>query len=198
MALLSLFFSDWWGAGRKRRRGFWLAAFTLSSFLATTGWGQAEYREDQLKAVFLFNFAQFVEWPPTAFANAKSPLIIGVLGDDPFGPTLDETVRGEKIGGRKLTVRHFRHPEEIGVCHILFIGQSESSRLESIVSILGGRGILTVSDADRAARRGVMIWFFTENKKIRLRINLDAAKLAGLTISSKLLRSVEIVTSEKN
>jgi hypothetical protein len=150
-------------------------------------------REYQVKAVFLFNFAQFVEWPAAAFPDETAPLVIGVLGEDPFGPVLDEVVQGESVGGRPLAVRRYRQPEEIDTCHILYIARSEAPRLDRIVSALKARGVLTVSDIEGAARSGVMIRFFAENKRIRLRINLQAAREAGLVLSSKLLRPAEIV-----
>jgi hypothetical protein len=198
MALLSIFSHLCFGFGRKRRRGFWLAALVISSLLTSKSWAQSEFKEYQLKAVFLFNFAQFVEWPAVVFPDEETPLVIGVLGDDPFGPILDETVRGERIGRRTLAILRYRRAEEVGECHILFIGKSESPRLESIVAALAGRSILTVSDADQATQRGVMIRFLTEKKKIRLRINLESATRAGLVISSKLLRATEIVSTGKN
>ncbi len=153
--------------------------------------------EYQLKAVFLFNFAQFVEWPPTAFPEPQTPLVIGVLGEDPFGAYLDETVRGEKVNNRPLVVQRFRQPEEIKHCHVLFISRSERDRLGQILPSLKGRNILTVGDAEDFAGRGGMIRFVTEKNKIRLKINVEAAKAADLTISSKLLRPAEIVTSGK-
>src|SRR5712664_2499243 len=113
--------------------------------------------EYQLKAVFLFNFAQFVEWPPTAFPEAQTPLVIGVLGEDPFGPYLDETVRGEKVNNRPLVVQRFRRGAEIRTCHVLFISRSESDRLEQILTSLRGRSILTVGDFEDFALRGGMI-----------------------------------------
>lgn len=157
----------------------------------------AAAREYQVKAVFLFNFAQFVEWPPSAFPDERSPLVIGVLGDDPFGPFLDEVVRGESVGGRSLVIQRYRRPEEIGTCHILFIGNSEAARLGQIVARLQGRDVLTVSDIEGSAYAGVMIRFIAANKRIRLRINLEAARAARLVISSKLLRSAEIVESRE-
>ncbi|HKB56022.1 MAG TPA: YfiR family protein [Lacunisphaera sp.] len=156
------------------------------------------FREDQIKAVFLFNFAQFVEWPPAAFLDPQAPLVIGVLGEDPFGAALDETVRDEKIGQRPLVVRRYRRAEEIDQCHILFISESETGRLEEIITRSKGRSMLTVCDTEGFAKRGVMIRLITEKNKIRLHINLDAAKAAGLTISSKLLRPAEIVTTGKD
>ena len=152
----------------------------------------------QLKAVFLFNFAQFVDWPPQAFPEAQKPLVIGVLGEDPFGGYLDETVRGEKVNNRPLTVQRYRQVEDIKTCHILFISRSEADRLEQILTNLKDRNILTVADADGFARRGVMIRFATEKNKTHLKINLEAAKAANLTISSKLLRPAEIVIPGKD
>lgn len=154
--------------------------------------------EYQLKAVFLFNFAQFTEWPAAAFTSLETPLIIGVLGDDPFGRMLDDTVQAETIGGRKLAVRRYRRVEEIADCHILFISQSESDRLGAILTALKGRSILTVGDTTGYALRGVMIRFMNDRGRIRLRVNLETTRAAGLVISSKLLRSAEIVTTQEN
>jgi len=158
----------------------------------------AAAREYQIKAVFLFNFAQFVDWPPAAFPDATSPLVIGVLGDDPFKGYLDETVRGETVNNRPIVVQRFRRVEEIAACHVLFVSRSETSRLEQILAGLKDRSILTVGDDEDFARRGGMIRFVTDNNKVRLRINVNAAKAAKLTISSKLLRPAEIVTSGKD
>jgi hypothetical protein len=154
--------------------------------------------EYQVKAVFLFNFAQFVDWPPNAFPEAQTPLVIGVLGEDPFGVYLDETVHGEKVNNRPLVVQRYHRVEEIKTCHVLFISRSETERLEPIVASLKGRNVLTVGDAVGFAQHGGMIRFVTEKNKIRLRINLEAAKAASLTISSKLLRPAEIVAPGKD
>jgi YfiR/HmsC-like len=147
--------------------------------------GATEY---QLKAVFLFNFAQFVEWPTSAFPGKQTPLVIGVLGADPFGGYLDETVRGERVNNRSFLIERYRRVDEIGTCHVLFISQSEIGRIPQIVATLKDRNILTVADVEGVTRRGVIIGFVTEQNKIRLRVNLAAAKAANLTISSKLLR----------
>jgi hypothetical protein len=154
--------------------------------------------EYQLKAVFLFNFAQFVEWPARAFAGPDAPLVIGVLGDDPFGSYLDEIVRAETVNGRPLEVRRYRGVDEIGTCHILFVSRKEADRLQGVLDSLRGRSILTVSDADRFATRGGMIRFLTDHNRIRLRINLEAAQAANLTLSSKLLRPAQIVSRGKD
>jgi hypothetical protein len=144
--------------------------------------------EHQVKAVFLFNLAQFVEWPAKAFPEPGAPLIIGVLGEDPFGSYLDETLRGESVRSRPLMLQRYRRVSEIKVCHMLFISRSESDRLDQIFATLRGRNVLTVGDADDFISRGGMIRLVTEKNKIRIRINVGAVRAAGLTISSKLLR----------
>ena len=177
----------------------WLCGLALLGFttpaVAAESAPSAEY---QLKAVFLFNFAQFVEWPAQAYRDAKAPLVIGVLGADPFGSFLDQLVQGEKVGDRPLIVRRFHRAEDITVCHILFISRSEAATLDQVIGRLKGRSLLTVSDVDTFTRQGGIVRFVTENGKIRLRINVEAAKGCDLTISSKVLRPAMIVTADKD
>jgi len=154
--------------------------------------------EYQLKAVFLFNFAQFVEWPASAFPEPDTPLGICILGEDPFGGYLDETVRGETVGNHPLAVQRYRTVDEIRDCHILFVSRREQGHLSEILDSLKGHSVLTVSDAERFASRGGMIRFVTDHNRIRLRINLEAARAANLTLSSKLLRPAQIVPLGKD
>ena len=151
-------------------------------------------KEFQVKAVFLYNFAQFVEWPANAFEGPDSPLVIGVLGLDPFGSFLDETVRGERVNGRPLVVRRYRSVSEIERCHILFISGSESAEAVRVAATMKERGVLTVCDWESSNWEGSMVRFVMDHGRVKLRINLEAAKQAGLNISSKLLRSAETVT----
>ncbi|HKU16827.1 MAG TPA: YfiR family protein [Steroidobacteraceae bacterium] len=178
------------------RRCAWIAVALLS--LAAVAGARAQApppspTEYQVKAVFLFNFSQFVDWPPGAFADSRAPLVIGVLGPDPFGATLDEIVRGETVNGRPLAVRRYQSVDQVAACHILFIDRSQEPQLEGIVAALKDRSVLTVGDFDGFARRGGIVRFITVGNRIRLRINLAAAQHAQLDISSKLLRPAEIV-----
>jgi len=182
--------------GPRSGSSWWLVSLTLFFFAGSEAPAQiTSAREYQIKAAFLFNFSQFVEWPPNAFTSPQAPLVIGVLGNDPFGPFLDEAVRGEKSQGRPIVIERCSDPEEACRCHILFVNYPESERLDTALKALNGRSILTVGDTAGFARRGGMIRFITVNNKVRLRVNLDAAKAAGLTLSSKLLRPAEVVTS---
>jgi hypothetical protein len=155
-------------------------------------------QEYQLKAAFLFNFTQFVEWPANIFSSAKAPIVIGILGEDPFGSYLDEIVSGEEINGHPLVVQRYHSTEEIKTCHILFINLPKVIKQEQILSTLKGKSILSVGEATNFIKEGGMIKFSMVDNKIHFQINPEAAKEAGLTISSKLLRLAEITVPKKN
>jgi len=154
-------------------------------------------REYQLKSVFLFNFAQFTDWPESAFTDDKSPIIIGVLGTDPFGRAFEDTVKDENVRGRPLVVEHYRRGDEIKTCHILFISQSETRRMDEIVRSLKGKPILTVADADGPSTMAVIIRFAVENNKVHFRVNQETAAAANLTLSSRLLRVADATPAGK-
>jgi hypothetical protein len=184
---------------RRRGLGPCLAVLLLLGWLTPHVSAQtAVAREYQLKAVFLFNFAQFVAWPPPAFAAPDSPMVIGVLGEDPFHHALDDTVRGEKVEGHPIAIERYRRLEDLRPCHVLFICRSELPRLDQILARVKGQPVLTVGDAEGFAQRGGMIRFVSDNNKVRFRINVEAAKAANLSISSKLLRPADIVAPGKD
>ncbi|HJY42365.1 MAG TPA: YfiR family protein [Steroidobacteraceae bacterium] len=167
----------------------------IVGLMLLAGDASAALSEHRVKAVFLFNFSKFVEWPPSAFAAADAPFVIGVFGRDPFGSDLDDVARGETVNGRPLLVRRVQTAQDAAACQILFIPQSERASLDDILAALARSNTLTVSDLDGAAQRGAMIRLITDHDKVRLRINVESARAAGLTISSKLLRSAEIVAA---
>ena len=149
--------------------------------------------EYQLKAVFLYNFAKFVEWPAESFADDQSPIILGILGEDPFGDTIDQIIKGKTIKDRELTIKRFEKIEKLEACHILFISSSEEKRLEEILETLRDSSVLTVGEMKQFARSGGMINFTVRESKIRFEINVDAAERAKLKISSKLLKLAKII-----
>lgn len=141
----------------------------------------------RLKAAFLFNFAKFVEWPTEAFADARSPMVIGILGENPFGNDLEETIRDKTINDRPVVVKVFEQPSAVTNCHVLFIAASEKKPLPEIVETLRNATVLTVGETERFIESGGMINFVPEGNKIRFQINDEAARKAKLKISSKLL-----------
>ena len=197
MAVLSTFTNRWVDYILKMLFRSW---FVMPALLFASGLDLCAQttREYEVKAAFLNDFAQFVEWPADAFVGVKSPIVIGILGDDPFGDSLGEIVRDENVDNRPVVIKRYQRVQDIKACQILFISQSENKRLEEICAGLKDRSILTVGDFDGFAKRGGMIRFVTEKNKIRFRINVEAAKAANLTISSKLLRLAEIITPGKD
>lgn len=165
-----------------------------SILLAHGAEGPTEY---QVKAVFIYNFSHFIEWPARAFGTPDDPFDICILGNDPFGTHLDEAVKGEQLDQHPLSVRRLHDVTDVNTCRILYLGRSTAAEIHQILAILDHRPILTVSEQESSAEHDVMIQFTTENNHIRLRINVDSARAAGLTISSKLLRPAEIVPSAK-
>jgi hypothetical protein len=155
-------------------------------------------REYQIKAVFLFNFLQFVEWPSSVFASDSDPIRIGILGDDPFGSSLDETVQNETIHNRRLVVQRSHRADDLKNCQLIFIAKSENRRLEEILPLLDTRPVLTVGEADSFARCGGIIAFYPEGKKIRFEINSSMALRHGLKMSSQLLGLGRIVGQNDN
>jgi hypothetical protein len=175
------------------------SASLLLLCLAVTGGGvrvrAQTLSEYGLKAVFLFNFTQFVEWPSRAFASADAPFCIGVLGEDPFGATLDEAVRGENSQGRPLTVRRAREVSGVSACQLVFIADSERARVEEILAQLEAGPTLTVGESADFARQGGVIGFYREGNKLRFEISASAARRKELKISSQLLHLGRVVDS---
>ena len=162
-------------------------AITVGILLCATAHGQAA-DPYQLKAVFLFNFAKFVEWPPEAFPATNSPIIIGVLGTNVFGNDLQNVIRDKTVNNRHFAFKNFNSPTEATNCHILFISPSLKDNLPKIVDGLHNASVLTVGETDQFISSGGMINFFIgDNKTVRFQISDDAAKKAGLKVSSKLL-----------
>lgn len=152
--------------------------------------------EYDIKAAVLFNLGQFVDWPPSAHPSAESPLIIGVLGQNPFGRSLDRAVEGEKIQNRRIAVKYGETLDSLGSIHILFISRSEARRLPEILKGLKGRSTLTVSDMGQFAEHGGMVNLVTAGERVRMIVSPAQIEAAGLRASSKLLRIAELVKTE--
>lgn len=178
---------SWW-----RRAGALLCiagALAFSSLSAATG----PTKEYQIKALFLFNFIQFAEWPPSAFGDAASPIRIGVLGENPFGSELESVIRGEKVRQRALQIEYSNRPQDLQDCHLVFISNSERNAIPRVLAAFNGRPILTVGDMRDFAQRGGVINFYFEGQKVRFNINRAAAQASGIKLSSQLLSLARIV-----
>jgi hypothetical protein len=168
-----------------------LRKFMLIPAVALSGWvanaAVSAPTEYEVKAAFLYNFAYFINWPPQAFPQADAPFVLGILGDDPFGQSLNRIVEGEMIGGRPIQVVRSRRLKDIGNCQILFISRSEKASVRAILAALADAPTLTVGETEDFARSGGIVTFVVEESKVRFGISVEAAERAHLKISSKLL-----------
>lgn len=178
-------------------RGF-LSNVLIAALLLTSMGGARAARaqaldEYQVKAALLFNFIKFVDWPAEAFNDAGAPIVVGVVGDDPFGNVLDQAIGGKAIHGRPLVARRLRWGQDLRACHLLFISASERKRLPQIIASLSGASVLTLSDMEQFNQQGGMIAFVLEASKVRFAINAGMAEQARLKISAKLLALAKTV-----
>ena len=152
----------------------------------------AEYR---LKLAFLYNFAQFVQWPADAFRDPGSPLLICVEGNNPFQGEIGESLRGRTIGARPVELKHLNANEDPCLCHMVFVRAGESTALSKILARPPGSSLLTVGEAKGFAQRGGIINLVKEENRLRFEINTEAAAQTRLKISSKLLSLAKIVNN---
>jgi len=152
--------------------------------------------EHQVKAAFLYNFANFIAWPEGALGPPGTPLRVCVVGADPFGGALDDAFRDQVVQGRHVEIGRGPTLAAVGHCHILFLPQSEAVRWPDLLKELRGAPTLTVGDGPPLVRLGGMVNFVIEAKRVRFEINRGAAEDAGLRISSKLLALARVVESD--
>jgi hypothetical protein len=152
--------------------------------------GVSEY---EVKTAALFNILSFVEWPSASFDSADDPLVIGVLGRGPVSDLLEKQAALEQWQNRPIMVKRYATPAEVKDCHVLYVDRSSHERWPSIRSLFTGRPILTVSDAEKFAREFGIVQLDIERNKLRLVVNIGAARISGVKISSKVLRLAEVI-----
>ena len=142
---------------------------------------QSEY---EVKAAFLFNFTKFIEWPAGRLGKGET-IVIGIVGQDPFGRVIDDIVQGKSIDGHSIAVRRLKWADDLGNCHLLFVpaGEADGGRLAKLTS----RSVVVVGETPGFTRKGGTINFVIDGGRVRFEINGNAAKASGVVISSKLL-----------
>jgi hypothetical protein len=180
------------GSRQAAQRRVQFCALALAALLfpaaVIPSWAQASRSDEyQIKAAFLFHFAQFVEWPTGAFKDGNSALTYCTVGGDPFGGALDDSLRAKVIGERGVRVQHLKQLEGVHDCQIVFIAAAESKNATRILASVKGDAVLTVGETPHFAEDGGMIGFCIEGKKIRFEINVEAVSAAKLKMSARLL-----------
>lgn len=187
---------DRWG--RKGAFSAWLFA-GVPLLLVVLGTAAAEdlaFDEYEIKAAYLYHFGQFITWPNEESDPDGAPLVLGILGADPFGEKIDARLEGRAIRGRKVEVRRFPTLEEMRPCHILFVSATAASYLTQVVSKFENVSTLLVGESPRFAEKGGMIGFLLEDEAVRFQINAKRAGSAGLQVSSRLLDLATIVADD--
>jgi hypothetical protein len=180
---------------RWKREATHLLALLLFVWASLTIHAQTSMSEYQVKALFLLNFAKYVDWSAAVPPNANDPIVIGILGQDNFNDSLKNAAAGKTVNGRSIVVKQVSSSDDLGGCSILFISSSENSRLDAILSKTSALPILTVGESESFLAKGGIINFLLKDGKIQLEINLKTARKVKLQISSKLL-SVAVAVKE--
>ncbi len=182
------------------------AALVLLGCLMTPGANasssSSQYKEYEVKAAFIYNFLKFVDWPEEKMKGNDKQIIIGIIGEDPFGSAAD-VFKNKKVEDREVVLKYFEgleqirkmpekeraaNEESLKACHLLFICQSEQKQTREIIDLVSKDNVLTVGDTEDFIKSGGTIDLFIEDNKIRFSINLTAAEKSGLKIRSQLLR----------
>lgn len=166
---------------------------------AESGAASSEYL---IKAGFIYNFANLVEWPSASFAQADSPIVITILGEDHFGATLDRVLEGKKVNGRPFVIKRFhsvadlvRSGASLKECQVLYVSSSEMPHINEVIQLVKGLPVLTIGEVPGFARSGGVINLVLQDNRVRFEVNVEAAKQAELNISSRLLALARIVPS---
>jgi len=179
---------------RTAYRKAWAAlALVFLAGVAARAEPASKAREYAIKAAFLYQMIQYIEWPDEVGAAAEGDFVVGVLGVDPFGAALEPLARRTTPWGQPIRVARYRRLRDVKECRILFVARSEAGRLPDVVARLRRRPVLLVADSPGLAERGAHVNFFLTGDRVRFEINLDAARRAALRISAKLLRLARIV-----
>jgi hypothetical protein len=175
---------------RVRRRCRSLRWLQLVLFIAAPVASAGQFDEYDVKAAFLLNFTKFVEWP-AGVDDGK--LVICIIGDDPFGPTLDRLVKGAKTTSHAIELRRIGNPAEATGCHVAFVRSVEREKATKLLNSVGTAPVLTVGEEYEFAEEGGVVCLWVENGRVKVMINTGAADRAQLKISAKLLSLAQLL-----
>ena len=179
----ALFWHHWFGV---------MVRLMLSGLLLGGNARATEFDEYAIKAAYLYNFAKYVEWPPEIFVGDDASLLICIAGKNPFGGAL-EMLAGKMVGSHPVEIRYALATANLSQCHVVFIAHTERSRLNTILSNIDSKSVLTVSDIANFTEAGGMIGLIEIEQRIRFDINMVATDRARLKLSSQLLKLARIV-----
>lgn len=157
---------------------------------------EAQMDEYSVKAGYLYNFSKYVAWPEDAFPAPGAPLLICIVGEDPFAGKLDHAVAGRTAGdGRRLQVKRISstEPEALRECQMAFVSKSEKRRAEEIIKAIRGAPIFAVADFSSFAEQGGIANLRIEGTKVKVDLNMNAANRGNLKVSGRLQQVANLV-----
>lgn len=170
---------------------------TLLALAALTGPAavrpDSQASETELKAAWIYNFVQHVEWPSAAFRDDKAPIVVAILGAAPIEDPLGRAVRGKQAQGRAVEIRRAAQPADLRGAHVAFVPDAEKERLDQVLAAVRGSAVLVVGESEGLSRRGAAFNFYSDDARVRFEANVDTASRAGLSIGSKLLKFARLV-----
>ncbi|HZI83806.1 MAG TPA: YfiR family protein [Casimicrobiaceae bacterium] len=151
--------------------------------------------EQRLKAVFLYKFADYVEWPERVFPRADTPVTIAVIGDEPLVAELTEVIKDRTLRGRSFEVRRLSDDSSVDGIHVLFVARAHDAALRR--AAVASAPILVVTDSEGALNSGSTINFMVVDERVRFEVSVEDAERRGLKLSSRLLSVAQNVRTGK-
>jgi hypothetical protein len=143
--------------------------------------------ESQIKAMFVYNFLKFVEWPADTTLGARDPFVVVIIGEGATADATEHYLETRAIGDRPLSVRRIRWDQSLARVRAAFVLEQDSKRLHHVLDAAAAAGVLTIGEGDGFTTSGGVIGLLVEDRKLRFDVDTSAAQLAGLRVSSKIL-----------
>ena len=156
---------------------------------------QTATSESQVKAMFVYNFLKFVEWPVDTFAGAKDPFVVLIIGEGATADATEHFLESKTIGERPLVVRRIRWDQSLTGVHAAFVVEPDARKLHHILDAAASAGVLTIGEGESFTTRGGVIALLVEDRRVRFDVDTAAAQTARLRVSSKLLALTRAVRS---
>jgi hypothetical protein len=156
---------------------------------------QAPMDEAQVKAMFVYNFLKFVEWPVDTSVGAKDPFVVLIIGEGATADATEHFLESKSIGDRPLVVRRTRWDQSLAGARAAFIIERDAKKLHRVLDAAAAAGVLTIGEGESFTTRGGVIGLLVEDRKVRFDVDTTAAQVAGLRVSSKLLALTRAVRS---
>jgi len=183
------------GASVSERRSITRRLLILAALLfGVRAQAQSPMSESQVKAMFVYNFLKFVEWPADSH-RAADPFVVLIIGDGPTADATERFLESKTIGDQKVLVRRTRWDQSLQGARAAFVVEPDGKRLHRILEAASAAGVLTIGEGEGFATHGGVIALLVEDRRVRFDVDTAAAQVAGLRVSSKLLALTHAVRS---